>query len=120
MKAIKTHDKTPILDCYKKAVMSKQNLSRPLRVGVDGGNGVAGPIACSIYEAMGCEVFKLFCEPDGSFPNHHPDPADPKNLEDLIKLVRSKKLDLGIAFDGDGDRLGVVDVIQMLFGPTDK
>ena len=90
MKAVKNHDKTPILDCYKNAVMSKQNLSRPLRVGVDGGNGVAGPIACSIYEAMGCEVFKLFCEPDGSFPNHHPDPADPKNLEDLIKLVRAK------------------------------
>ena len=109
MKATKNHPNTPIIDCYKKAVMANQNLSRPLRVGVDAGNGVAGPIACSIYEDMGCEVFKLFCEPDGSFPNHHPDPADPKNLEELIKLVRLEKLDLGIAFDGDGDRLGVVD-----------
>jgi len=106
---IKNKGNTSIIDCYKKAVIAKQNLSRPLRVGVDGGNGIAGPIACSIYEAMGCDVFNLFCEPDGNFPNHHPDPSDPKNLEDLIELVKSKKLDLGIAFDGDGDRLGVVD-----------
>ncbi|MDA9689075.1 phosphomannomutase/phosphoglucomutase [Betaproteobacteria bacterium] len=109
IKASKDHGNTPIIDSYKNAVLAKQNLSRSLRVGVDAGNGIAGPIACSIYEAMGCQVFSLFCEPDGSFPNHHPDPADPKNLEDLIKLVRSKKLDLGIAFDGDGDRIGVVD-----------
>jgi len=107
--ATKNHSYASIIDSYKNAVLAKQNLSRPLRVGVDAGNGIAGLIACSIYEAMGCEVFKLFCEPDGSFPNHHPDPSDPKNLADLIELVSSKKLDLGIAFDGDGDRLGVVD-----------
>ncbi len=114
---MKNHDNTSIIDHYKNAVMAKQNLNRPLRVGLDAGNGIAGPIASSIYEAMGCEVFNLFCEPDGSFPNHHPDPADPKNLEDLIELVRSKKLDLGIAFDGDGDRLGVVDSDSNIIWP---
>ena len=110
-------DNVSIIDSYKNAVMTKQKLSRPLRVGVDAGNGIAGPIACSIYEAMGCDIFKLFCEPDGSFPNHHPDPADPKNLEDLRELVRSKKLDLGVAFDGDGDRLGVVDSNSNIIWP---
>ena len=115
--SMRNHDTTSIIDRYKNAVMAKQNLSRTLRVGVDAGNGIAGPIACSIYEAMGCEVFNLFCEPDGRFPNHHPDPADPKNLADLIELVRSKKLDLGIAFDGDGDRLGVVDSDSNIMWP---
>ena len=75
---------------------------------VDGGNGVAGPSAVEIYRHLGFEVHPLFCEPDGRFPNHHPDPTLPENLQWLIKRVREKRADLGIAFDGDGDRIGVV------------
>lgn len=83
-------------------------LARPLRVVVDGGNGVAGPIAVRTLEALGCEVVPLFCEIDGSFPNHHPDPSKLENLEDLMGVVAANNADLGLAFDGDGDRIGVV------------
>jgi phosphomannomutase/phosphoglucomutase len=83
-------------------------LARPLRVVVDGGNGVAGPIGVRALEAAGCEVTPLFCEIDGKFPNHHPDPSKPENLEDLVGVVAANNADLGIAFDGDGDRIGVV------------
>ncbi len=76
---------------------------------VDGGNGVAGPPALEIYRRLGFKIEPLFCEPDGRFPNHHPDPTIPENLQSLIKVVRQEKADLGIAFDGDGDRIGVVD-----------
>ncbi len=76
---------------------------------VDGGNGVAGPSAVSIYRRLGFEIHPLFCEPDGRFPNHHPDPTIPENLQSLIKSVVQEKADVGIAFDGDGDRIGVVD-----------
>ena len=76
---------------------------------VDGGNGVAGPPAVDIYRRLGFEIHPLFCEPDGRFPNHHPDPTIPHNLQWLIRAVRQEKADLGIAFDGDGDRIGVVD-----------
>lgn len=79
------------------------------KVVIDCGNGAAGLIAPRIFEALGCEVIPLFCEPDGSFPNHHPDPTIPKNLEDLIATVKSESADVGIAFDGDGDRIGAVD-----------
>ncbi len=80
------------------------------RVVVDGGNGVGGPIACEIYSGLGFEVIPLFCEPDGRFPNHHPDPTIPKYLEAMISKVKEASADLGIAFDGDGDRIGVVDL----------
>ena len=83
-------------------------LDRPLKVVVDCGNGVAGGVAPAIIEALGCDVTPLFCEVDGHFPNHHPDPAEPENLKDLIAKVKEIGADVGLAFDGDGDRLGVV------------
>ncbi|MDX9720501.1 MAG: phosphomannomutase/phosphoglucomutase [Myxococcota bacterium] len=83
--------------------------SRPLRVVVDGGNGVGGPIAVELYKRLGVEVEELFIEPDGRFPNHHPDPTVPENLEALITEVRERHADFGISFDGDADRIGVVD-----------
>jgi len=83
-------------------------VERPLRLVVDAGNGIAGAIGPQVLEAIGCEVFPLYCEVDGNFPNHHPDPSEPHNLDDLIVTVKRMKADLGIAFDGDGDRLGVV------------
>jgi phosphomannomutase/phosphoglucomutase len=79
------------------------------RVVVDAGNGAGGPVAVEIYKRLGFEVFPLFCEPDGRFPNHHPDPTIPENLEAMISKVRDVSADLGIAFDGDADRIGVVD-----------
>ena len=79
------------------------------RVVVDAGNGAGGPVAVEIYKRLGFEVFPLFCEPDGSFPNHHPDPTIPENLETMTSKVRDVSADLGIAFDGDADRIGVVD-----------
>jgi phosphomannomutase/phosphoglucomutase len=79
------------------------------RVVVDAGNGTGGPVAVEIYKRLGFEVFPLFCEPDGRFPNHHPDPTIPENLEAMISKTRDVSADLGIAFDGDADRIGVVD-----------
>ncbi|RLA07090.1 MAG: phosphomannomutase/phosphoglucomutase [Gammaproteobacteria bacterium] len=84
-------------------------LSKPLKIAIDCGNGVASEIAPELFEKLGCKVQKLFCQTDGNFPNHHPDPSKPENLTDLIKTVKEQKLDLGLAFDGDGDRLGVID-----------
>ncbi len=81
----------------------------PVKVVVDAGNGMGGLVAPEIYAAMGVDVEELFCEPDGRFPNHHPDPTIPENLRDLITKVREPSNDLGIAFDGDADRIGVVD-----------
>ena len=83
-------------------------LPRKLKVVVDGGNGASGPIAPPIFRAMGCEVVELFCDADGLFPNHHPDPTVPENLEDLIRTVDAERADVGLAFDGDGDRVGVI------------
>lgn len=83
-------------------------LERKLKVVVDAGNGVAGAIAPQVLEAIGAEVVQLYCDVDGDFPNHHPDPSDPDNLKDLVQFVQKFDADLGIAFDGDGDRLGVV------------
>jgi phosphomannomutase/phosphoglucomutase len=83
-------------------------LARRLKVVVDCGNGAAGVIAPQLIEALNCEVIPLFCEVDGNFPNHHPDPGKPENLEDLIAKVKETGADIGLAFDGDGDRVGVV------------
>jgi len=83
-------------------------LARPMHIAVDCGNGVGGALAGSLFRALGCTVDELYCEVDGSFPNHHPDPADPHNLQDLIQHVRAGDCELGLAFDGDADRLGVV------------
>lgn len=83
-------------------------LARPLTVVVDAGNGIAGGIAPRVLEALGCNVVPLFCEVDGKFPNHHPDPSKPENLDALISAVAANNADIGIAFDGDGDRIGVI------------
>jgi len=86
-----------------------KKLARPLNVVLDAGSGVAGPVAPPIARQLGCTVWEIACVPDGTFPIHHPDPTAPENLEDLISKVREEKADLGIAYDGDGDRIGVVD-----------
>lgn len=97
-----------IVDTYLQRISSDINLSRPLKVVIDCGNGVAGAFAPKLYRDLGCEVTELFCEVDGNFPNHHPDPSMPENLQDLIHSLKTSDADIGLAFDGDGDRLGVV------------
>ncbi|MGO1073806.1 phosphomannomutase/phosphoglucomutase [Lysobacter sp. CA199] len=97
-----------ISEDYVQRIASDIQIDRPLKVVVDAGNGVAGDIGPRVLAAIGAEVTPLFCEIDGEFPNHHPDPSEPHNLVDLIKMVARLDADLGIAFDGDGDRLGVV------------
>ncbi len=93
---------------YVQRIADDVQLERPLKVVVDAGNGVAGEIAPRLLEAIGADVIPLYCDVDGNFPNHHPDPSEPHNLEDLIQTVKRFDADLGLAFDGDGDRLGVV------------
>nr|WP_280351877.1 phosphomannomutase/phosphoglucomutase [Pseudomonas sp. BN414] len=97
-----------VLDRYFREIRDDIALAKPMKVVVDCGNGVAGVIAPQLIEALGCTVIPLFCDVDGTFPNHHPDPGKPENLEDLIAKVQEEKADLGLAFDGDGDRVGVV------------
>lgn len=97
-----------LVAAYIARVASGVKLARPMKIAIDCGNGVAGAVAPQLFRALGCEVTELFCEVDGTFPNHHPDPAEPKNLQDLIKCVAETDCELGLAFDGDGDRLGVV------------
>ena len=106
-----------ILPAYREAIVSRHRLARPVRVVVDCVNGVASLIAISTLQALGAEVTPLFAESDGSFPNHHPDPTVPENLKDLQRVVRGTGAELGIAFDGDGDRIGAVDEQgEILFG----
>jgi phosphomannomutase / phosphoglucomutase len=97
-----------IIDDYLQRITSDVKLSRPLKVVIDCGNGVGGKVAPQLFRQLGCEVTELYCEVDGNFPNHHPDPSVPKNLEDLIATVKEKRADVGFAFDGDADRVGVV------------
>lgn len=97
-----------IYPAYQAAIVSDIQLARPMRVVMDCGNGVAGAYAPALFKALGCEVEPLFCEVDGHFPNHHPDPVDAKNLQDVIHTLQTGEAEIGIAFDGDGDRLGVV------------
>jgi len=101
-------EQVDVLESYFKRVRDDIAMAKPLKVVVDCGNGVAGVIAPQLIEALGCKVIPLFCEVDGNFPNHHPDPGKLENLEDLIAKVKSENADLGLAFDGDGDRVGVV------------
>jgi phosphomannomutase/phosphoglucomutase len=103
--SLRSHD---VSAAYIDRISGDIQVERPLRLVVDAGNGIAGAIGPQVLEAIGCEVFPLHCEVDGNFPNHHPDPSDPRNLDDLIVTVKRMNADLGIAFDGDGDRLGVV------------
>ncbi|HEX6834152.1 MAG TPA: phosphomannomutase/phosphoglucomutase, partial [Rudaea sp.] len=93
---------------YIDRIASDVQIERPLRVVVDCGNGIPGAVAPQVLGGIGVEVLPLYCDVDGNFPNHHPDPSDPHNLQDLILTVKQMKADLGLAFDGDGDRLGVV------------
>lgn len=87
----------------------KGSIKAHVKLVIDAGNGIAGPVAPKLLRELGCDVTELFCEPDGNFPNHHPDPTIPENLEDLIEAVKTQKADFGIAYDGDADRIGVVD-----------
>ncbi len=93
---------------YIDRIAADVKLARPLKIAVDCGNGVPGAFAPTLFRRLGCEVRELFCEVDGRFPNHHPDPAHPENLQDLVRTLASTDAELGLAFDGDGDRLGVV------------
>jgi len=93
---------------YLERILSDVKLARPMKIAIDCGNGVAGSVAGDLYRGLGCDVTELFCEVDGRFPNHHPDPAHLENLEDLIATLARGDAEIGLAFDGDGDRLGVV------------
>lgn len=101
----RTHD---IREAYFGRITGDVKLARRMKIAVDCGNGVAGAFAPELYRRLGCEVIELFCEVDGTFPNHHPDPSVPANLEDLKRTLAATDAELGLAFDGDGDRLGVV------------
>ena len=98
-----------VLSAYRAYVEKTIKIPKPLKVGIDAGNGTAGVVAVPVIKALGCEVHDLYCEMDGTFPNHEADPTVLKNMQDLIQLVKEKGLDLGIGYDGDGDRIGVVD-----------
>jgi len=100
-----THD---IVPAYLDRIVGDVKVARPMKIAVDCGNGVAGAFAPTLFRRMGCDVVELFCDVDGNFPNHHPDPSQPKNLVDLIRRLQEGDCELGLAFDGDGDRLGVV------------
>jgi len=93
---------------YRDRIVGDIKLSRPMKIVVDCGNGVAGASAPALFRALGCEVIELFSEVDGNFPNHHPDPSKPENLRDVMRVLRETDAELGLAFDGDGDRLGIV------------
>lgn len=103
--SVRSHD---VLPDYQARIIGDIRLARPLKIVVDAGNGVAGASAPAILRAIGCEVTELFCEVDGRFPNHHPDPSKPDNLRDVIAALQASDAELGLAFDGDGDRLGIV------------
>jgi len=93
---------------YIDRILSDVKLARPMKIIIDCGNGVPGAYAPALFRGLGCEVTELFCEVDGNFPNHHPDPSQPKNLQDLIAKLKTTDAEIGLAFDGDGDRLGIV------------
>jgi phosphomannomutase len=97
-----------VLGPYRDRIVSDIKLTRPMKIVIDSGNGIAGASAPDIFRALGCEVTELFSEVDGTFPNHHPDPSKPENLKDLITTLQAGDAELGLAFDGDGDRLGIV------------
>jgi len=97
-----------IADAYRTRITGDVKLARPLKIVVDCGNGVAGAYAPALYRELGCQVNELFCDVDGNFPNHHPDPSVPENLNDVIQALKTSNAEIGLAFDGDGDRLGIV------------
>ena len=97
-----------VVPAYVEKIVGDVKLSRPMKVVMDCGNGVAGAVAPELFKRLGCELVELFCEVDGNFPNHHPDPSKPENLADVIRALKETDAEIGLAFDGDGDRLGVV------------
>ena len=112
--SVRTYDITPE---YEEYVLNNISLQKKLKIVVDAGNGTAGVVAVPIFKKLGCDVIELYCEVDGNFPNHHPDPTLPEALEDLIQKVSEEKADLGFAYDGDGDRIGVIDNLgQIIWG----
>ena len=102
------HTTADVLDAYVERIARDVKIARPLHIAIDCGNGVAGMLAPRLFRRLGCKVTELYCEVDGNFPNHHPDPAQPENLVELIRTLKTGSAELGLAFDGDGDRLGVV------------
>ena len=112
-----TLKKIDIGAAYIKRITDDIKLTRSFKVIIDAGNGVTGVLAPQLIRALGCEVVELFCEIDGHFPNHHPDPSVPANLVEMIATVKSENADLGFAFDGDGDRLGVIDAKGNIIWP---
>ena len=103
-----TLQQVDVLPAYSARIVQDIRLARPMKIVIDCGNGIAGASAPAIFRALGCEVIELFSEVDGNFPNHHPDPSKPENLRDLIAALQSSDAELGLAFDGDGDRLGII------------
>jgi len=97
-----------VRSAYLERILSDVKLARPMKIVIDCGNGVAGAVAPELFQGLGCDIVPLYCDVDGTFPNHHPDPSKPENLADLIQAIEETGAELGIAFDGDGDRLGVV------------
>lgn len=104
-----THTEQNILPDYLDTIVNDIKLDRPLNIAVDCGNGVAGVCASELFTRLGCNVTELYCDVDGNFPNHHPDPSKPENLLDLQNTMSKNALDIGLAFDGDGDRVGILD-----------
>ncbi len=103
-----SYSQQDIRQTYLDRIVDDLKLARPLKIVVDSGNGVAGDLAPELYRRLGCDVIELFCDVDGNFPNHHPDPSKPENLRDVIHALETTDAEIGLAFDGDGDRLGVV------------
>lgn len=103
-----THRHLEILDDYIERIVSDVKPSRAMKIVIDCGNGVGGTVAPRLYRELGCETVELFCDVDGNFPNHHPDPSQPANLKDLVEAIKLHDAEIGLAFDGDADRLGVV------------
>jgi phosphomannomutase/phosphoglucomutase len=104
-----THSEQDLIPDYLDTIVNDIKLEKPLNIAVDCGNGVAGVCAVELFTRIGCNVTELFCDVDGNFPNHHPDPSQPENLIDLQNTMKENNLDLGLAFDGDGDRVGIID-----------
>ncbi len=109
-----THKEVNVVPEYLDTIVNDIKLEKPLNIAVDCGNGVAGVLAAELFTRLGCKVTELFCDVDGNFPNHHPDPSKPENLVDMQKAIKENALDIGLAFDGDGDRVGILDDKQKI------
>ena len=112
-----TIESRDVVPDYVGTIIDDVQIGSPMKVVMDCGNGVAGKLGPVLMRTLGCEVVELYCDIDGSFPNHHPDPSKPENLKDLIDKVKQEQANIGIAFDGDGDRLGIVDSVGKIIWP---